>query len=190
MYRIKLVRLWHQRIQQPRIYTLWQQPLSTGLTSSIVPSINISYWIPSVLPEEQGIGNLCLGLNAQSSSFHYRSARPWPSSFDSSRFQEVYKQENTCRTPEWCSREQKRMDAKPICSGRRKDKKIAQYRFWQEGCYSEVISSLEFYKQKLNYIHQNPVRAEFVRYPQDYLYSSAIDYAGEKGLIEVIVVRG
>ena len=71
-----------------------------------------------------------------------------------------------------------------------KDKKIAQYRFWQEGCYTEVISSLEFYKQKLNYIHQNPVRAEFVRYPQDYLYSSAIDYAGEKGLIEVIVVRG
>lgn len=70
-----------------------------------------------------------------------------------------------------------------------KDKKIAQYRFWQEGCYSEVISSLEFYKQKLNYIHQNPVRAEFVRYPQDYLYSSAIDYAAEKGLIEVIVVR-
>ena len=70
-----------------------------------------------------------------------------------------------------------------------KDKKIAQYRFWQEGCYSEVISSLEFYKQKLNYIHQNPVRAEFVRYPQDYLYSSAIDYAGGRGLLEVIVVR-
>ncbi len=70
------------------------------------------------------------------------------------------------------------------------DKKISKYRFWQEGCYMEVISSLEFYRQKLNYIHQNPVRAEFVRYPQEYLYSSAIDYAGEKGLLDVIVARG
>ena len=70
------------------------------------------------------------------------------------------------------------------------DKKIAQYRFWQEGCYTEVISSLAFYKQKLNYIHQNPVRAEFVKAPQDYLYSSATDYAGGKGLLDVIVARG
>lgn len=52
-----------------------------------------------------------------------------------------------------------------------------------------MISSLKFFKQKLDYIHQNPVRAEFVRYPQDYLYSSAIDYAGGRGLLEVIVVR-
>ena len=70
-----------------------------------------------------------------------------------------------------------------------KNQKISMYHFWQDGCYTEVISSLKFFKQKLDYIHQNPVRAEFVRYPQDYLYSSAIDYAGGKGLLEVIVVR-
>ena len=70
-----------------------------------------------------------------------------------------------------------------------KNQKISMYHFWQDGCYTEVISSLKFFKQKLDYIHQNPVRAEFVRYPQDYLYSSAIDYAGSKGLLEVIVVR-
>lgn len=70
-----------------------------------------------------------------------------------------------------------------------KNQKISKYHFWQDGCYTEVISSLKFFKQKLDYIHQNPVRAEFVRYPQDYLYSSAIDYAGGKGLLEVIVVR-
>ena len=70
-----------------------------------------------------------------------------------------------------------------------KNQKISKYHFWQDGCYTEVISSLKFFKQKLDYIHQNPVRAEFVRYPQDYLYSSAIDYAGGRGLLEVIVVR-
>ena len=69
------------------------------------------------------------------------------------------------------------------------NKRINKYHFWQDGCYTEVISSLKFFKQKLDYIHQNPVRAEFVRYPQDYLYSSAIDYAGGRGLLEVIVVR-
>lgn len=71
-----------------------------------------------------------------------------------------------------------------------KDKKISSFRFWQEGCYTEVIYSLDFFNQKLKYIHQNPVRAEFVRYPEEYLYSSAIDYCGEKGLLDVIVVRG
>ena len=70
-----------------------------------------------------------------------------------------------------------------------KNQKISKYHFWQDGCYTEGISSLKFFKQKLDYIHQNPVRAEFVRYPQDYLYSSAIDYAGGMGLLEVIVVR-
>jgi putative transposase len=38
---------------------------------------------------------------------------------------------------------------------------------------------------KLNYIHDNPVRAGLVWQPEDYLYSSATDYAGKKGLIRM-----
>jgi hypothetical protein len=41
--------------------------------------------------------------------------------------------------------------------------------------------------EKLNYIHMNPVRQEFVDKPEDYLYSSARDYCGGKGLIDVTV---
>jgi hypothetical protein len=37
--------------------------------------------------------------------------------------------------------------------------------------------------QKLNYIHNNPVEAGFVEKAEDYLYSSARDYAGMKGLL-------
>ncbi|WP_262713337.1 hypothetical protein [Algoriphagus aquimarinus] len=37
----------------------------------------------------------------------------------------------------------------------------------------------------MNYIHENPVRAGIVEKPEDYLYSSARNYAGMKGLIEV-----
>jgi putative transposase len=39
--------------------------------------------------------------------------------------------------------------------------------------------------QRINYIHQNPVRALIVAHPHEYLFSSALDYAGEKGYVDV-----
>ena len=38
---------------------------------------------------------------------------------------------------------------------------------------------------KLNYIHQNPVETGFVIDPVDWKYSSARNYIGMKGLIEI-----
>jgi REP element-mobilizing transposase RayT len=70
----------------------------------------------------------------------------------------------------------------------RNDKKIKNYRFWQEGNDAQEIFLMDYFNQKLNYIHQNPVRAEIVNNPEDYRYSSAIDYAGGKGLLNVTVV--
>jgi hypothetical protein len=43
-------------------------------------------------------------------------------------------------------------------------------------------------EEKVNYIHHNPVKAELVGRAEDYLYSSARDYAGEKGLVEIVFV--
>jgi hypothetical protein len=46
-------------------------------------------------------------------------------------------------------------------------------------------------ESRMNYIHENPVRAGFVEKQEDYLYSSARNpdtagrYSGLKGLIEV-----
>ena len=71
----------------------------------------------------------------------------------------------------------------------RNDSHIKNYRFWQEGNDAQQIYMYDYYLQKLNYIHQNPVKAEFVNQPEEYRYSSAIDYAGGKGLLEVMVVR-
>lgn len=42
--------------------------------------------------------------------------------------------------------------------------------------------------EKVNYIHNNPVAAGLVFRPEDYVYSSATDYAGERGLLENIAV--
>ena len=67
------------------------------------------------------------------------------------------------------------------------DSKIKNYKFWQDGNYVEDIHSYDFYREKLNYIHMNPVRQEIVEKPEDYLYSSTRDYSGMKGCIDVIV---
>jgi hypothetical protein len=40
--------------------------------------------------------------------------------------------------------------------------------------------------QKLEYIHNNPVESGIVARPEDYLYSSATDYAGGKGMVEIL----
>jgi putative transposase len=40
----------------------------------------------------------------------------------------------------------------------------------------------------MNSIHPNPVRLELVANPEDYLYSSARDYSGEKGLVNIELV--
>jgi putative transposase len=43
-------------------------------------------------------------------------------------------------------------------------------------------------QQKLDYIHNNPVEAGIVEKPEDYRYSSAKVYAGEKGFLEVLMI--
>jgi len=45
--------------------------------------------------------------------------------------------------------------------------------------------SNKFQEQKLDYIHNNPVVAGIVDAPENYLYSSARDYAGTKGLLDI-----
>jgi hypothetical protein len=39
--------------------------------------------------------------------------------------------------------------------------------------------------QKLEYMHNNPVERGYVDVPEDWRYSSARNYAGRTGLIEV-----
>ncbi|CAN5400374.1 hypothetical protein BH09BAC1_BH09BAC1_02800 [soil metagenome] len=50
----------------------------------------------------------------------------------------------------------------------------------------KVCTALDMLRQKLNYIHNNPVEAGFVYRPEDYPWSSAIDYAGGKGRVDVV----
>lgn len=60
-----------------------------------------------------------------------------------------------------------------------------KYQFWQDGFHPIQLWTPEVIEQKINYLHYNPVRAGYVREPKDWVYSSAADYWGGKGLIEV-----
>jgi putative transposase len=42
--------------------------------------------------------------------------------------------------------------------------------------------------QRINYVHENPVRAMIVEKAEDYLFSSASNYASLGGVIEVEVI--
>jgi REP element-mobilizing transposase RayT len=44
---------------------------------------------------------------------------------------------------------------------------------WQSGWYAEGLLSERFFRQKVNYIHENPVRKGYVRLPEDWEHSSA-----------------
>jgi putative transposase len=43
-------------------------------------------------------------------------------------------------------------------------------------------------KEKVLHIHENPVRDRIVDKPEDYVFSSARDYAGAKGLVRTTVI--
>jgi REP element-mobilizing transposase RayT len=68
------------------------------------------------------------------------------------------------------------------------DNRISKYRFWQDTNHPIELDKNELIDQKINYIHENPVRALIVGKPEDYLYSSARDYSGEKGLVNIQAV--
>jgi REP element-mobilizing transposase RayT len=59
------------------------------------------------------------------------------------------------------------------------------YKLWTGNNHPEEIRTEAFLQKKLNYIHQNPVRAGWVLNETDYLYSSASNYANGTGLIEI-----
>jgi REP element-mobilizing transposase RayT len=63
------------------------------------------------------------------------------------------------------------------------------FQVWTHENHAEEIYSNKFTWQKVNYIHENPVRAGIVRNAEDYLYSSAVNYSGEKGFVAVTVLN-
>lgn len=52
------------------------------------------------------------------------------------------------------------------------------YQFWRQDNHPIELTNNDMIDQKLDYIHDNPVEAGIVLSPEEYLYSSAKNYAG------------
>ena len=66
------------------------------------------------------------------------------------------------------------------------NRRNTRYQFWQQDNHPIELSNNFMIDQKLEYIHNNPVKAGIVEKVEDYLYSSAMDYyTDQKGLLEI-----
>lgn len=64
-----------------------------------------------------------------------------------------------------------------------------EWQLWQQNNNPVELSTNKMVVQRLDYLHQNPVKAGFVFKPESWVYSSAVDYAGKNGLINVTLIR-
>ena len=66
-----------------------------------------------------------------------------------------------------------------------KHKSQSEFQVWQEGSKPKQIQGEEMMRQKLEYIHMNPVKRGYVDDPVHWRYSSASNYARKEGVMEV-----
>lgn len=59
------------------------------------------------------------------------------------------------------------------------------YQVWQEGSHPQRIQNLAMMRQKVTYIHNNPVKRGWVDAPEDWRYSSARNYAERPSLLPI-----
>jgi REP element-mobilizing transposase RayT len=67
-----------------------------------------------------------------------------------------------------------------------KHKQDRDYQVWQEGSHPVCINNEQIMRQKIEYIHHNPVKRGYVDIPEHWRYSSARNYANMKGLLEIV----
>ena len=62
---------------------------------------------------------------------------------------------------------------------------VEGYQFWQHHNKPIELWSEKVIKQKIDYIHENPVTTGFVVYPEDWRYSSAKNFQGDNTILEI-----
>ena len=67
-------------------------------------------------------------------------------------------------------------------------KKDQTYQVWQEGFHPQAILNEHILREKIEYVHYNPVRRGYVEYPEQWRYSSAAQYAGFTGLVPIEIL--
>jgi REP element-mobilizing transposase RayT len=68
------------------------------------------------------------------------------------------------------------------------NKRAVKKQFWTHENHAVELSTNEMIESRINYIHENPVRAGWVEKAEDYLYCSARNYADMPALIQIIKI--
>ena len=63
-----------------------------------------------------------------------------------------------------------------------------EYQVWTHENHAVWLYSNEFFREKIVYIHNNPVKAGIVEKPEDYIYSSARNYASLDAPIDITLL--
>ena len=66
-----------------------------------------------------------------------------------------------------------------------KHKKDRDYQVWQEGSHPQLILNEAMMVQKIQYIHNNPVKRGYIDAPEHWRYSSARNYADLPSVLEI-----
>ena len=69
-----------------------------------------------------------------------------------------------------------------------KSSNVKHYQFWRHDNKPIELWSNKVIQQKIDYVHNNSVEEGLVYKPEDYVYSSAIDYAVLQGLVDDVIV--
>jgi putative transposase len=63
------------------------------------------------------------------------------------------------------------------------------WQLWQQHNQPIELNTNEMLDKRLDYLHLNPVISGFVYEPEHWKYSSASDYSGSKGLLDVCIIE-
>ncbi|WP_396592084.1 REP-associated tyrosine transposase [Allomuricauda sp. R78024] len=67
----------------------------------------------------------------------------------------------------------------------KKKNNVSKYQFWQHHNKPVELWSNAVIKQKVDYIHYNPVKSGFVTKPEDWKYSSARNFADDHTVLQI-----
>jgi len=68
------------------------------------------------------------------------------------------------------------------------NKRVSKYKIWKGDNHAIQLDTTDKLIERLNYIHDNPVKSGIVTEPMHYLYSSARTYADIKGLLDIELI--
>ncbi|WP_093667527.1 REP-associated tyrosine transposase [Tenacibaculum sp. MAR_2009_124] len=134
--------------------------------------------------ENKGMELYCYCFMSNHVHFIFRSADDQPSEllrdfkkYTSRKLIQVIENNPQESRKEWLLRMFKRAG--------KKNATTTHYQFWQQHNKPIELWSEKVIKQKVDYIHNNPVRSGFVINPEDWKYSSARNYQDDFTVLEI-----